>query len=87
MLKIDSSRQTTPLYHIGFKDNMGYLSSNQIVSGVMVFEVLEGYPLQSLLFINNDKEGTPFQQSLEELEAMDFYVIQKGIKILMGILS
>ncbi|AVQ21499.1 hypothetical protein C4N15_07485 [Fusobacterium necrophorum subsp. funduliforme] len=77
LLKIDSSRQTTPLYHIGFKDNMGYLSSNQIVSGVMVFEVLEGYPLQSLLFINNDKEGTPFQQSLEELEAMDFYVIQK----------
>lgn len=77
LLKIDSSRQTTPLYHIGFKDNMGYLSSNQIISGVMVFEVLEGYPLQSLLFINNDKEGTPFQQSLEELEAMDFYVIQK----------
>lgn len=77
LLKIDSSKQAIPLYHIGFKNNMGYLSSNQIISGMMVFEILDGYPLQSLLFINNDKEGTTYQQSIEELEAMDLYVVQK----------
>ena len=56
MLKIDSSRQTEPFFHIGFKHNMGYSSSNQIISGVMIFEVLEGYPLQSILFIVYKKE-------------------------------
>lgn len=80
MLKIDSSKQVEPFFHIGFKQNMGYSSSNQITSGVMVFEVLEGYPLQSLLFTNNDTKGKAYIQSVEELEAMDLYVIQKENK-------
>lgn len=77
MLKIDSSRQTEPFFHIGFKHNMGYSSSNQIISGVMIFEVLEGYPLQSILFINNDNPNKPYKQTLEELESLDFYCVQK----------
>ena len=77
MLKIDSSRQTEPFFHIGFKHNMGYSSSNQIISGVMVFEVLEGYPLQSILFINNDNSNKPYKQTLEELDSLDFYCVQK----------
>lgn len=80
MLKIDSSKQVEPFFHIGFKQNMGYSSSNQITSGVMIFEVLEGYPLQSLLFTNNDTKGKAYIQSVEELEAMDLYVIQKENK-------
>ena len=50
MFKIDSATRTIPIFHIGFKENMGYLSANKIVSGVMVFEVLEGYPLQEMMF-------------------------------------
>ena len=77
MLKIDSSRHAEPFFHIGFKHNMGYSSSNHIISGVMVFEVLEGYPMQSILFTNNDSKVKPYMQSLEELESMDFYCVQK----------
>ena len=80
MLKVDSSKHVEPFFHIGFKQNMGYSSSNQITSGVRVFEVLEGYPLQSLLFTNNDTKGKAYIQSVEELEAMDLYVIQKENK-------
>ena len=77
MLKIDSSNHSEPFFHIGFKHNMGYSSSNHIISGVMIFEVLEGYPLQSILFINNDSPNKPYKQSLEELDSMDLYCVQK----------
>lgn len=79
MLKIDSAMKTSPIFHIGFKDNMGFTSGNRIFSGVMVFEVLEGYPMQSIMFNHNANSGkvTKYQQSLEDLEVMDFYCIQK----------
>ena len=82
MLKIDSAMKTSPIFHIGFKDNMGFTSGNKIYSGVMVFEVLEGYPMQSLMFTNNSNPNkvVKYQQSLEDLEIMDFYCIQKKNK-------
>lgn len=82
MLKIDSAMKTSPIFHIGFKDNMGFTSGNKVYSGVMVFEVLEGYPMQSIMFTNNSNPGkiTNYQQSLEDLQPMDFYCIQKKNK-------
>lgn len=82
LLKIDSAMKTNPIFHIGFKDNMGFTSGNRVYSGVMVFEVLEGYPMQSIMFTNNSNPTrvTKYQQSLEDLEMMDFYCIQKKNK-------
>lgn len=82
LLKVDSVAKVTPAFHLGFDKNMGFLKGNKIYSGVMVFEVLEGYPLQSIMFKNNknnvkNKTGKEIQQSLEDLEIMDFYCIQK----------
>lgn len=77
LLKIDSSKQADAFFHIGFKQNMGFSSTNPIISGVMIFEVLEGYPMQSIMFINNEEVSKPFKQSLEDLEPMDLYCIQK----------
>lgn len=79
-LKTDSSKNTTPIYHIGFKEAMGYNSSISLSGGVMIFEVIEGYPLQSLLFFDNQDEtslGDEMKYRLEDLEAMDFYCINK----------
>lgn len=80
MLKIDSAMRTSPIFHIGFKDNMGFTNGNRVFTGVMVFEVLEGYPMQSIMFTHNSNTGkvTKYQQSLEDLEVMDFYCIQKN---------
>lgn len=80
LLKIDSATKTTPIFHIGFKENMGYISGNRVYTGVMVFEVLEGYPLQSLMFVNNSDPYNEYQQTLEDLNAIDFYCIQKKNK-------
>ena len=80
LIKIDSATKTTPIFHIGFKNNMGYISGNRVYTGVMVFEVLEGYPLQSIMFANNDNPTNEYQQSLEDLDAIDFYCIQKKNK-------
>lgn len=83
MLKIDSVSKITPAFHLGFEKNMGFLNGHRFYSGVMVFEVLEGYPLQSIMFTNNgknniqNKSSRQIQQSLEDLEIMDFYCIQK----------
>lgn len=78
LLKIDSAMKTNPIFHIGFKENMGFTSGNKIYTGVMVFEVLNGYPLQSIMFTNNSNSSVKqYQQSLEDLEVMDFYCIQK----------
>lgn len=81
MLKIDSAMKTSPIFHIGFKDNMGFTKGNRIYTGIMVFEVLEGYPMQSIMFTNNSSSSVTtvkYQQSLEDLEVMDFYCIQKN---------
>lgn len=81
MLKIDSAMRTNPIFHIGFKENMGFMSGNRIYTGVMVFEVLDGYPLQSIMFTNNSNTAVKqYQQSLEDLDTMDFYCIQKKNK-------
>lgn len=76
-LKVDSSSRIQPIYHIGFHDNMGFLDSIKINAGIMVFEVLEGYPLQDLLLSNN-KNSLPkgYKFRLEDLESMDFYCVQ-----------
>lgn len=87
MFKIDSATRTIPIFHIGFKENMGYLSANKIVSGVMVFEVLEGYPLQEMMFNQPYKDGwfrKPKDRCLEDLDPMDFYCIQKNNKDAYG---
>lgn len=78
-LKIDSFSQVRPAFHIGFQENMGYLSSFKTSVGTMVFEVLEGYPLQSLLMYNNEKKGNykNFKYDLTDLEPMDFFCIQE----------
>lgn len=87
MFKIDSATRTIPIFHIGFEQNMGYLSSNKIVSGVMVFEVLEGYPLQELMF-NTPTGDNTFSKTkdrcLEDLDPLDFYCIQKNNKDAYG---
>lgn len=87
MFKIDSATRTVPIFHIGFQENMGYLSSNKIVSGVMVFEVLEGYPLQEMMF-NKPYSDKYFRKTndrcLEDLDPMDFYCIQKNNKDAYG---
>lgn len=80
-LKIDSYSETKQAYHIGFAESMGYLDSFDTHVGVMVFEVLEGYPLQSLLVTNNKEKGihSGFKYSLRDLEPMDFFCInEKG---------
>jgi hypothetical protein len=71
-IKIDNSANIQPAYHIGFKENMGYLTSLTTTGGSMVFEVLEGYPLQSLLFADNALGGK-MKYKLEDLTPMDFY--------------
>lgn len=87
MFKIDSATRTIPLFHLGFKQNMGFLSSNKIVTGVMVFEVLEGYPLQEMMF-NQPYADNWFRRNkdrcLEDLDPMDFYCIQKNNKDAYG---
>lgn len=81
MLKIDSVSRTTPIFHIGFDRNMGFSSGYKMYSGVMVFEVLDGYPLQSIMFTNNKtKKIKTMQQTLEDLEVMDFYCLQRKNK-------
>ncbi len=87
MFKIDSATRTVPIFHIGFQENMGYLSSNKIVSGVMVFEVLEGYPLQEMMFNQPSGDGwfrRTKDRCLEDLDPMDFYCIQKNNKDAYG---
>jgi hypothetical protein len=77
-LKVDSAAKIQPAFHIGFENNMGFIDSYKINGGIMVFEVLEGYPLQDMLFYKNsvkdNKESYKFR--LEDLEPMDFYCIQ-----------
>jgi hypothetical protein len=82
-LQIENHKTAEPAFHIGFSENMGYLDSVAVTAGAMVFEVLEGYPLQSLLFFYNeetrvDSDGrySPLKYRLEDLEPMDFYCIQ-----------
>ncbi|MGL4998407.1 MAG: hypothetical protein ACRC5T_05505, partial [Cetobacterium sp.] len=75
-LKIDDATNVQPVFHIGFERNMGYISSYHVIAGVMVFEVLEGTPLQSLLFMNNSDAKNEYKTSITQLEAMDLYVVQ-----------
>lgn len=85
-IKVDSSTRIQPVFHIGFKENMGFLDSFKINGGAMIFEVLEGYPLQDLLFKNN-KSHDDFKKMkfrLEDLEPMDFYCIQNRNKDIFG---
>lgn len=77
-LKIDDATKIEPVFHIGIDKAMGFLSSYSIVAGIMVFEVLEGTPLQELIFIENDNTTTDsYKFSITELPPMDLYVIQK----------
>jgi hypothetical protein len=59
---------------------MGFLKSFTSHVGVMVFEVLEGYPLQSLLVYNNEQKGIyeNFMYDLKDLEPMDFFCVQEN---------
>lgn len=76
-LKIDSASRSQLIFHNGFSENMGSLKSFKINAGVMIFEVLEGYPLQDLLFKNN-KINTSYKFRLEDLGPLDFYCVQKN---------
>lgn len=78
-LKIDSVSKTEPIYHIGFEENMGFLDSYKVHGGIMIFEVMEGYPLQDLLFFHNKSQNKEqeYKYSLEELDPLDFYCVQK----------
>ena len=82
-LKIDSASNIQPIFHIGFKENMGFLDSVKINAGVMIFEVLEGYPLQDLIFKHNAIHKK-YKFRLEDLEPMDFYCIQENNKDVYG---
>lgn len=78
-LKIDDATKIEPVFHIGVDKAMGFLNSYNIVAGVMVFEVLEGTPLQELMFIDNSSSIiTDYKYSITDLAPMDLYVIQKG---------
>lgn len=79
-IKIETATNVKPAHHIGFVENMGYLNSIKVVTGTMVFEVLEGFPLQSLLFLNN-RNATQngeysYAMSLEDLKPMDLFIVQ-----------
>ncbi|MGL5715271.1 MAG: hypothetical protein ACRCX2_19800 [Paraclostridium sp.] len=79
-LKLDSFSEVKQAFHIGFEESMGFLKSYTSHVGVMVFEVLEGYPLQSLLLYNNEQKGIHegFMYDLKDLEPMDFFCIQEN---------
>ncbi|MGL5712419.1 MAG: hypothetical protein ACRCX2_05315 [Paraclostridium sp.] len=78
-LKIDSFTEVKQAFHIGFQESMGFLKSFTSHVGVMVFEVLEGYPLQSLLMYNNERKGIRegFLYDIKDLEPMDFFCVQE----------
>ncbi|MGL6099084.1 MAG: hypothetical protein ACRCZ9_03430 [Fusobacteriaceae bacterium] len=79
-LKIDSFTDVKQAFHIGFQESMGFLKSFTSHVGVMVFEVLEGHPLQSLLIYNNEKKGIRdgFLYDIKDLEPMDFFCVQEN---------
>lgn len=79
-LKVDSFAEVKQLFHIGFQESMGFSKSFTSYVGVMVFEVLEGYPLQSLLVYNNEQRGIyeGFMYDLKDLEPMDFFCVQEN---------
>lgn len=77
-IKVDTASNTKPVYHIGSKDPMGHTGSMKTAAGVIMFEVLDGYPLQSLMFsLNKSKKGVHYN-SLEDLPPLDLYVVQKN---------
>lgn len=84
-LKVDSATNIQPIFHIGFKENMGFIDSYKINGGIMIFEVLEGYPLQDLLFTHNSNSSNKYYKfRLEELDPMDFYCVQSSNKDIFG---
>lgn len=85
-LKIDSATNIQPVFHIGFKENMGFIDSVKINGGIIIFEVLEGYPLQDLLFSYNKNISNikNYKFRLEDLDPMDFYCIQSENKDIFG---
>ena len=85
-LKIDSATNIQPVFHIGFKENMGFIDSVKINGGIIIFEVLEGYPLQDLLFSYNKNISNikNYKFRLEDLDQMDFYCIQSENKDIFG---
>ena len=85
-LKIDSATNIQPVFHIGFKENMGFIDSVKINGGIIIFEVLEGYPLQDLLFSYNKNISNikNYKFRLEYLDPMDFYCIQSENKDIFG---
>jgi hypothetical protein len=85
-LKIDSASNIQPIFHIGFKENMGFIDSFKINGGVFVFEVLSGYPLQDLLFSHNQTANSKknYKFRLEDLDPMDFYCVQSKNEDIFG---
>jgi hypothetical protein len=85
-LKIDSASNIQPIFHIGFKENMGFIDSFKINGGVFVFEVLSGYPLQDLLFSHNQTVNSKknYKFRLEDLDPMDFYCVQSKNEDIFG---
>ena len=85
-LKINSATNIQPVFHIGFKENMGFIYSVKINGGIIIFEVLEGYPLQDLLFSYNKNISNikNYKFRLEDLDPMDFYCIQSENKDIFG---
>lgn len=80
-LKIDDATKIEPVFHIGIDKPMGFLSSYNIVAGIMIFEVLEGTPLQELMFMeNNNSTAKTYKYSITDLPPMDLYVVQKNNK-------
>ena len=85
-LKIDSASNIQPIFHIGFRENMGFIDSFKINGGVFVFEVLSGYPLQDLLFSHNQTVNSKknYKFRLEDLDPMDFYCVQSKNEDIFG---
>lgn len=78
-IKVDTASNEKPVYHIGSQEPMGHTGSIKTVAGVIMFEVFDGYPLQSLMFsLNNTNTYNSHCNALEDLPPLDLYVLQKN---------
>jgi hypothetical protein len=77
-LRVDDASNVTPAFSIGFSVNLGYLDSFKVTSGTVVFEVLDGYPMQDLIFALNKRANKSHTYSLQDLPPLDLYCLNKN---------
>ena len=78
-MKVDDSSKISAAYSIGFEHNLGFTKSISITGGTFLFEVLEGFPLQSLMsYLNKgNKIASKRIYRLQDLPPLDFFCVNK----------